>query len=67
MFVRERKLATTTNWHYQAMDCPHNFAIDCCMEYRALGAPALTNTGEWYDTLKSLKTLNINYPGRCKQ
>lgn len=37
--------ATGIRWHYNEMKSLYNITIDCCMEYRALGAPVITDTG----------------------
>ena len=44
MLVKHRDPAPI-NWHYDEMKEPYNVTIDCCMEYRAQGAPVISNTG----------------------
>ncbi|XP_052264142.1 uncharacterized protein LOC127867140 [Dreissena polymorpha] len=39
------KDASLVTWHYNEMKDPTRVAIDCCMEYRAHGAPVFCNTG----------------------
>lgn len=36
----------TNNWHYKELENQSRVAVDCCMEYRALGAPVFTKTGK---------------------
>jgi hypothetical protein len=44
MLVKQRD-PPPINWHYDEIKESYNVAIDCCMEYRAQGAPVITNTG----------------------
>ncbi|KAL4226536.1 hypothetical protein ACF0H5_014521 [Mactra antiquata] len=36
---------SSLNWNYNEMTSSSHVTIDCCMEYRGLGAPVITNTG----------------------
>ncbi|XP_053377909.1 uncharacterized protein LOC123528709 [Mercenaria mercenaria] len=44
LLVRQKD-PTAVYWHYDEMKASYNVTIDCCMEYRAQGAPVITNSG----------------------